>query len=220
MSDIVKQEEAFEILKVKSLDELEKTRKESLLESLVVLVDCSGSMTEGFVSGTESKQSAAQRAMDLLWEKTDWNICEMQVFSFSYLPSQIICSDTEKPKLLGASGGTAFSPALQTALDRTPTRIILCSDGEAENPQAQIDDCVAKGIPIDTIFIQGSDYAYESETLHGEALLRQISELTGGQFATVADAENLVSAFAALETSERLALSYSPEAEENSVIKL
>lgn len=214
--DIIKQESLNEVLKVQSLAELEKARKESILESLIVLVDCSGSMGGSFVSGSETKEKAAQRAMNLLWEKTDWNICEMQVFSFNDTTMSIHCSESEKPALCQSSDGTSFTNALGSALSCQPTRIILTSDGQAEFPETQIAICVAKSIPIDTIFIQGSD----DYNALGEALLRRISEETGGQFATVEDAEHLILAFAALETSERLALSYEPEEEENSVIKL
>lgn len=212
-----------EILKVDSLDDLQKAPRENLVESLVVLVDSSGSMADTFHSGSESKQAAAQRAMDILWEKTDWGICEMRVFSFDDDSEQVVCSDSERPILHNSGGGTSFSNPLQAALDTNPTRIILASDGEASFPNVQVATCIDQGIPVDTIFIQGRGYGdYPQEGyLHGEALLRQISEQTGGQFTVVDDAENLVSAFAELETSVRLQLSYQPEEEEEkSVIKL
>jgi len=187
----------------KSLDELEAQRRESVLENLVCLVDCSGSMADYIKNGQKLKICAAREALQTLWEKTDWNICDFHVFQFDDSPIALSCSETDPPQISDPQDGTNFSSALQAALDKEPTRIILCSDGESSYPEKQVLACQEKAIPVDTIFIQGaSSYGIES----GETLLRRISDETGGQFTTVDNAEDLATVFAQLETSERLLL--------------
>ena len=187
----------------KSLDELEKLRKESVLENLVCLVDISGSM-DGMFKGDRAKRkiTAAQDALSGLWEKTHWDLCEFQVFAFESIPEQLGCSESFPPKLPESRGGTDFCSSLDAALDKSPTRIILCSDGQAAYPEEQIKKCQELSIPIDTIYIEGDDY--DSERC--QQLLQRISDETGGQYTTVDNAEDLSSVFAQLETTERLLL--------------
>lgn len=199
-----------ELVKIQSISKLnEDARAEnSSLDNLRVLVDHSGSMAGTFASGG-SKISAAQKAIETLWTNTDWGICDMKVFAFDDYPKEIQCSDAEMPVIPQPSGGTDFSAAINIATqDLDTNRIILCSDGESSFPDQQIAVCVERAIPIDTIFIKDSGDTYATR---GEALLRQISEETGGQFCTVENTEDLVTAFAQLETTERLLLSHDPE---------
>lgn len=189
----------------KSIAELEEEAKaeRAFLDNLCVLIDMSGSMFSPFANGG-SKHEAAQKALDLLYSSTDWSICDMKVFSFDDLVQSVKCSETRKPVVQFNGGGTNFSAALSSALEDVETnRIILCSDGEATYPEREVNRCIERHIPVDTIFIKSlQDYSNA-----GEELLKRISEETGGQFCTVDTAEALMQAFAALETSERLLLS-------------
>lgn len=187
----------------KTLDELEKLRRDSILENLICLVDISGSMN-GCFKGDSSKRKidAAQTALSGLWSKTHWDLCEFQVFAFDDIPSQLECSESFEPKLPEIRGGTDFCSSLSAALEKSPTRIILCSDGQANYPEHQIKKCQELAIPIDTIYIEGNDY----DATQCQALLQRISDETGGQFTTVDNAEDLTSVFAQLETTERLFL--------------
>jgi len=200
-----------------SIAKLTAEAKADKLETLVVLIDRSGSMSAMF-DANQPKIQAAQDAMDKLWETTSWDICEMYVKAFDDYTEDVACDEYNKAIIPQPRGGTDFTTALQNALDQsdTPTRIILCSDGQAAYPSDQIAICSEQAIPIDTIFIS---YHHAFDQIEpGEELLRRISEETGGQFCTVEDAESLVAVFAQLETSQRLLLDYQPE--ESNVIKL
>lgn len=187
----------------KSLDELEKSRLESVIENLVTLVDISGSMDGIFKADRKKRKiDAAQKALTGLWKKTHWDLCEFQVFAFDTEADILECSQETPPKLPDIRGGTNFSSPLDSALEKNPTRIILCSDGQAEYPEKQVRKCQELGIPVDTIYIEGDDYDAEE----CKAKLQRISDETSGQFTTVDNAEDLASVFAQLETTERLLL--------------
>jgi hypothetical protein len=187
----------------KTLDELEKARLEGVLENLVCLVDYSGSM-HGMLKADHkrTKIQAERDALQGLWEKTHWDLCEFSVFAFDDNPIAVECSENQAPQIPDPQGGTNFDSPIAAALEKNPTRIILCSDGQSSYPDKQIGQCQELGIPVDTIFIQGEGIYEEG----GETLLRKISEETGGQFTTVDNAEDLSSVFAQLETTERLLL--------------
>lgn len=198
----------------KTVAQLEEEARANLVESLVTLIDISGSMDEQFAAGGR-KHKAAQNALNILYDMTDFSICEMAVFSFDSITEALYCDSDIKPVLPEPRGGTSFTRALQAALEKDPTRIILASDGEASYPEYEVQACQEKGIPVDTIFIEGAPSPY-SDPKRGEVLLKRISEETGGQFTTVDNAEALMEAFAQLETSNRLLL----EGPADSVIKL
>lgn len=192
----------------------EESRQSGGLDEVRVLTDISGSMDSGFAHGGGTKSQASQNALDVLWSSSDWSICNMRVFACDSAVEEIPCSEMLKPVVPGPRGGTYFSIWLKAALeDAETTRIILCSDGQSEFPETEIARCIERCIPVDTIYIQSAGgFNREAE----EALLRRISEETGGQFCTVDNAEALTQAFAALETSQRLLL----EGPAEEVIKL
>jgi len=205
-------------------------------EILGVCIDSSGSMSTSFdehaavlgfddpfkevqvfhqgQDSFQTRSQAAQKAMNALHEKTDFSLCDLHVWSFSDMAEPVECAWDKKPVIHSAeSGGTNFINPLLKALEHRCNRIILVSDGEANYPEHQIAICQKKEIPVDCIFIgqPGSS---------GESTLRKIAEATGGKFTTVNDADSLVESFKELETSERLGLTYQPEEEKDSVIKL
>lgn len=190
----------------------QQARDESGMDNVRVLVDHSYSMAGAFENGGQ-KHTAAQQAMDVLYDSSDWGICDMKVWGFDDEITPVPCTETIRPRIPMSSGGTCFNTALEAALeDIETTRIILASDGESEYPETEIQRCIERCIPIDTVYIKtaGSNI--------GEDLLKRMSEETGGQFCTVDNAEALAAAFAELETSHRLLLGY--EEKKDEVIKL
>lgn len=193
-----------------SLDDLKALQKEQqgeFLEKLVLLADESGSMDDFFEADNgKTKWDALKQAVELLWTKTDWQVCDTKLFLFDSMPEEKEFS-FESPPNLGdlRAGGTSFQQALKAAFGQDATRIILISDGENEGgfPASHVDQAISRKIPIDTIFIEGT---YSNQ---GAATLKRISEATGGIFTTVENAEQLMQGLAALETNERLLLEHS-----------
>jgi uncharacterized protein with von Willebrand factor type A (vWA) domain len=186
------------------LESLNDLPEPEYLETLGVLIDSSGSMA-GPYPGKHSRHDAADDAMNALWEKNSWELCNLMVWSFSSSVEAVICDIYDKPVIPRLCDGTDFAGALSAALAKEKlTRIILTSDGEDQYPTNQVSQCQRRGIPVDTIFI-GSPGGT------GETCLRMISEATGGQFCTAENAEQLTQAFEALETSERLQIGYDPD---------
>jgi hypothetical protein len=202
MTDLTKKEESLP----ESLDDLKALSKaqNAGLEHLSILMDSSGSMDGFFKSERIPKWEMAKKALKMLWDKTDWGISETTLFIFeeSCRKDRFDANDPPNPEKAGFAGGTDFGPAINMALVEECDRIILCSDGESQFPESQIQICKDKNIPIDTIFI-ASDCPSK-----GEEMLMKISESTNGQFTTVEDAESLIHAFQMLETSERLLLTH------------
>lgn len=84
---------------------------------------------------------------------------------------------------LQAYGGTPLHEAMDYVLHNYPiTRGVIVSDGQADHP----DNCTQlarnfkeAGIPVDCVHI--------GDSTHGEALLQQIAEITGGMFMKFTD---------------------------------
>lgn len=192
MTDLTKKQE-----EITSLQDLPP---QEFLETLAVLIDSSGSM-EGLYAGSKCRHSGAQEAMNALWEKNHWDLCNMKVWSFSSTQIAVPCDYDNKPVIPRINGGTNFDGALRTALSINPTRIILTSDGDATYPTDEVQTCINREIVIDCIFIgdPGSP---------GESMLQQIANATGGQMFTAENAAQLTHAFQALETTERLQIGY------------
>lgn len=192
-------------------------------ETLFIVLDRSSSMLASYDSdmdptynpsaNSKSRSAASQEAVNLLWDNTNFAICDLHLVCFNEQPQEVSVDVNNAPTILPPQGGTQFTNALQLGIDGGASRMILVSDGEAEYPQGPVTHCKANGIKIDTIFIGpiGSS---------GEALLKRISDETEGMSATAEDADDLMEAMAQLDTTKRLQLEHHPGQIEHGVIKL
>jgi len=182
------------------------------IETLMICIDCSGSMR----SETPGAQTMLHAAIDAAGMLAGASIATARVGAVAFTEEADEAVDPLTPrgllkeKLRGFhrhEGGTVFYPAVASAANAllrvgipgTLRRIIFMSDGEdmPENKQSlvkEVDRCVENKLIIDTVaFGDGA----------GHALLRWMSERTGGVFKEAKDAHELRKVFLALEAGVR-----------------
>lgn len=201
---------------LRELQKAENLTNRANFEQLTLLMDWSPSMEDRFKNGSGSKWDSAKKAIQMLWEKTSWDICDTKLFLFETGTHKKDFSPEHPPILPekpSGGGGTSFINALRAGIDEDASRMILISDGESAFPDTEVTICKEKQIVVDTIYIAGMDDIY-----NGPKILQQISEATGGIFTTVENAEQLMESLMELETSERLLLGHDPDS--NGAIEL
>lgn len=100
---------------------------------------------------------------------------------------------------LVAGGGTPLEAALGYVIDNEPlTHGVIISDGCANSPQECVEiakEYKLKGIKLDTVHI--------GEDSHGEQLLKDIAEATGGIYVKFTDVTSFAKSFAYLAPKKR-----------------
>lgn len=179
-------------------------------ESLVICLDCSGSMRDRVEDGT--KMSAATSAAASL-VRASGVMSRIGAIAFHDHVAESIDGTTSRGALIERmsafdkhEGGTQFAPAIRQALNMIAAskwgaikRIIFLSDGEDLGPFEDLaavvaDGCAAKVI-IDTVMFGNNEV--------GEATLKKMSEKTGGIFCLAKDAASLRRTFMSLEAGAR-----------------
>lgn len=176
---------------------------------IYVLMDKSGSMEQGFPDPWNTKNTRQQSAITAMramvnvsdrkttsYALTLFDHDNRNVLDYTNHYDAVNFMDIPKP-----SGGTLLSSSLKFALEKNPTRVVALTDGETAMPDACIElahKYKARGIPIDTIAIGDS----------GDALLMQLSEITGGVFKRCSNPQDLVQHFIELEPANYLRLTH------------
>jgi len=178
-------------------------------ERLVLLVDVSASMGAEY-GDTGSRLDAAKAAINSFLDACDRRTSSVGLLSFSDNP-RLLTAPTATYAIVKVAAdrlhderGTELAPALYSAMDHAPTRLILLSDGMPMDKSlalAAVKAVATKAIPIDTIYI-GDDE-------QGEAFMRQVANATGGHFTTAHSAASLTKSLVQLEARNRLRLTHS-----------
>lgn len=191
-------------LKAKKLAEKNGENALALLpDRIVILCDVSISMDAPF--GKLSRVKAAERGMKSIVNSSNPRSTAYALYTYDTSAHLIHPMGTPYSKFnmteLYTSGGTHIYYALEAGMRENPTRMILLSDGEDWDPQI-LTYCeqviAAKGVKVDTIAI-------------GEprsTLMMDIANITGGQFRTAKDDEELNSIFISFEPSNYLQLEH------------
>lgn len=193
-------------------DTQSKTGTAMPIETLVIALDCSGSMRDE----TPGAQTMLHAAIDSAKMLVSASLATARVGAVAFTDqadeviSPTIPRSQLKERLAGFhrhEGGTIFYPAVTAAtvelekagLPGTLRRIVFMSDGkdqESYRPQLMLalKRCVDQKIIIDTVaFGAGA----------GHDLLKLMSKMTGGVFVFAKDAHELRKAFLALEAGVR-----------------
>jgi Mg-chelatase subunit ChlD len=182
----------------------------SATERLMLIQDCSGSMTCALRDKT-SRIDAAKTAIEHFITKCDSRISALGLIAFETSATLRAPMTTSYLTLslatwsLQPDGTTYMGKALTLAREtESLTRAILISDGEPVDPncvETEVLQFIERKIPIDTIFVGDAEGA-------GAALMRSIAERTGGFFTAVNDSKAYAEALTRLEFRNRLQLEH------------
>lgn len=184
--------------------------KKEGVERVIAVIDHSGSMNDKFLtaSGRQmNRMEAVIEAIHYIVDSSSRATSQIGLIGFSSAP-EVLAMPTDKFSVvkvaamaLRPTSSTQYGPALERALVLEADRVILLSDGEANDKDAAIKMAHTyreRKIKIDTVGI-GDD---------GLALLKQIADMTGGVFMFADNLEELQTAFGKLETRARFMLEH------------
>ncbi|MDH4228932.1 MAG: VWA domain-containing protein [Nitrospirota bacterium] len=191
-------------------------------ETLVLLIDASGSMDEPLGMFTSKMKATREAIRRLLRSKA--HAREHDLVGLVSFGEECELLSAPSPDFLGleahatainACGRTAMFEGLEYTLETLSTagglkRVILLSDG---CPTSTGSDLVLElafraklaGVVIDTVGV-GRRESKKSRISYDEALLRRIADITGGKFATVHEVKALESEFARLSECKKIPL--------------
>lgn len=204
-----------ELKREKERQELAESRQNQLAtvpHHLCLLIDVSGSMdspmsgTDYYASPTNpARLEAAITAMRHLVAAADPTETAFTLVTFDSYPKVVVPKTTNYTVLqtttLQTAGSTNMYDGIREAIAQQPTRIILLSDGQPNNPaQALLAAQMAadQSILIDTISIGECD----------DKLMQQIAALTGGTWIRCNDTESLSNHFVLLEPKNYLQIEH------------
>ena len=187
------------------------TVSSSNTETLIVCLDCSGSMRDN-IEGQKTKMRVAIEAAIGLIQSCSF-LSHVGAVAFHDTPAEVLQPSTGRGTLVEAingfnkhEGGTQFTPALRSALSAVAShkwgsikRIIFMSDGEDLGSPFELDgvveQCASSKVIIDTVMFGHSPI--------GEETLKKMSSKTGGVFCLAKDAASLRKTFLSLEAGAR-----------------
>lgn len=171
------------------------------LNRIGLMLDCSGSMGSyigGYQSkNTQTKTDLLREAIESFLDACNFNdtACAMHCFPAQDGPTITLTDDKAQLVLactdLQAGGGTPLENCMRLTLEcESISRGVIVSDGAADDPEA----CARTAqtyrealIPIDTVHIGDEE--------HGELLLKEIANITGGLFIKFKDITQFSKAF-------------------------
>lgn len=184
---------------------------------ITILLDNSTSMEEklNYRTSNSTRIAAATIAMRGLVNASERRTTAYSLLEFNSEPYLAIpltnrydAFNFYKPTTKGA---TRMARGMRTALNQSPTRLVLLTDGEPTwddklypnlSPKAaaieMAQNFAALNIPIDTIAIGGAD----------DEMLKEISSLTGGVFKRCENPNDLLQHFIELEPENYLRLTH------------
>lgn len=169
--------------------------------ALVMIVDKSGSMDDGYrggVSKMELAKEAMQRSSDLLVEQDELGIIAFDDKTYWVSPLQPATNIDEVQELIGsirARGGTVMKPSLQEAYkalqesNAAIKHVILLTDGEPADRgfDSIVDEMYQEGITVSGVAIGAEANA---------GLINYLSEIGGGRFYQTNTFDDIPSIFA------------------------
>ena len=175
----------------------------TLPNRLALLLDCSGSMA--CVSNGKRKIEHLRLAYDRFTQALDFGntSCCCETFPHNEAAGFPLCTDITRMILTGWAlepiGSTPMHHAMSSVLATQPiTRAILISDGCADSINSAEEQALRYSeatVPIDCVHIGGSTA--------GEALLKQIAEITGGIYIKFTDVDAFAKSFDFLTPAKR-----------------
>lgn len=211
MSALIKKSTSLAVAVTKSST---TTVQASNTETLVVCMDCSGSMREPS-EGNKNRMDVALESASMLIRASSV-LSHVGIVAFHDALAEVVPPSVPRGTLFERlngfrkhDGGTHFAPAVRGALKEIAShkwgsikRIIFLSDGEDfDNEESRrsliavVSKCADAKVIIDTVMF-GSSPA-------GEATLKMMSEKTGGIFCLAKDAASLRRTFLSLEAGAR-----------------
>lgn len=213
MSALIKKSTSLAVAVTKS-STATTTVQASNTETLVICMDCSGSMRD-FSEGNKTRMDVALESASMLIRASSV-LSHVGLVAFHDMLAEVVAPCVPRGTLFERlsgfrkhDGGTHFAPAVRGALREIAShkwgsikRIIFLSDGEDfDNEESRraliavVNECADAKVIIDTVMF-GSSPA-------GEATLKMMSEKTGGIFCLAKDAASLRRTFLSLEAGAR-----------------
>lgn len=189
-------------------------------KALVVMLDCSGSMTskiavawEAFKNHLAPNLGATHLGVLLFPSEED-----LRDFQWCFRPQA--SPQLEQYSCPVVRGGTPMLPTLKEGWawlkgHAEMGRIILITDGlpnEGGTPEEVLREAPGHGVPIDCVGVPGTGYrvggnlTYPSFGEYDPEFLRELSRLTGGEFTEVTEIENLAEVLKSLSPAVRPSL--------------
>jgi uncharacterized protein with von Willebrand factor type A (vWA) domain len=176
-------------------------------ERVALLIDTSGSMDSAWPGYVKLKLHAAADALQAIVEASDAELTDYSLTGFDSATYQVcpfgasLLAVSAGAYRLQARATTNMADGLLTVLHTNPSRIILLTDGQADNParvMQEVDRAVMLQVKIDCVGIGDAN----------DEFLRTICEKTGGIYHRAQSPDELSYVFQALETQNRLMLEH------------